>query len=508
MAEKNVQKVGGADANTSHSFSDEEKVAFTDYINQALKNDPDVGSRLPINSKDNSLFTSVRDGLIMCKLINDAIPGTIDERVLNKKNPNTFQIHENQTVAIQSAKSIGCNVINIGPPDLIEGRTHLVLGLIWQIVKIGLFSRINLVNHPELYRLLEDGETIEDLLALPIEQILLRWFNYHLKNAGWGRRVNNFTGDIKDGENYTVLLAQIAPKHCNRDPLNESDLTKRAERVLDNAEKLECRKFVTAKDIVKGHPKLNLAFVANLFNTWPALEPLEEAVEIIEETREEKQYRNWMNANGVDPFVNNLYLDLRDGLILLQLEDLVRPGIVDWKRVRKNPRNNFDKIANCNYAVEIAKEMKLSLVGIGGSDINAGNKTLTLAIVWQLMRAHLISILEKLGGGQKISDSDIIDWANSKIKSAEKFSETSIKSWRDKSLVNSHFFLGLESAIKPGCINFDLVGSNDLDNAKLCISTARKVGATIFTLPEDITEGKDKQILALTASLMAVDRGQ
>jgi len=280
-----------------------------------------------------SLFEKVDDGLLLCKLINDAIPGTIDERVLNKgANLTQFHKNENQNVAINSAKAIGCNVVNIGGKDLIDGTPHLVLGLIWQIVKIGLFAKINLVNHPELYRLLEPGETIEDLLALPIEQILLRWVNYHLKNAGWNRRVNNFSGDIKDGENYTVLLAQIAPKHCNRDPLKEGDTTKRAEMVLKNADKLGCRKFLRPKDIVRGNHKLNLAFVANLFNTWPALEPLEEKIEIIEETREEKAFRNWMNSLGVDPFVNNLYLDLRDGLVLLQLFDKVEPGIVDWKK--------------------------------------------------------------------------------------------------------------------------------------------------------------------------------
>jgi hypothetical protein len=53
-----------------------------------------------------------------------------------------------------------------------------------------------------------------------------------------------------------------------------------------NADKLGCRKFVTARDICKGNQKLNLAFVANLFNTWPALEPVE--FKAIEETREEK----------------------------------------------------------------------------------------------------------------------------------------------------------------------------------------------------------------------------
>ena len=30
-------------------------------------------------------------------------------------------------------------------------------------------------------------------------------------------------------------------------------------------------------------------------------------------------FRNWMNSLGVSPFVNSLYQDLKDGLILLQV---------------------------------------------------------------------------------------------------------------------------------------------------------------------------------------------
>lgn len=41
---------------------------------------------------------------------------------------------------------------------------------------------------------------------------------------------------------------------------------KRAEMVLGAASKLDCRRFVTPADIVTGHMRLNLAFVANLFN--------------------------------------------------------------------------------------------------------------------------------------------------------------------------------------------------------------------------------------------------
>lgn len=41
--------------------------------------------------------------------------------------------------------------------------------------------------------------------------------------------------------------------------------------MLQQAERLGCRQFVTATDVVRGNPKLNLAFIANLFNRYPAL---------------------------------------------------------------------------------------------------------------------------------------------------------------------------------------------------------------------------------------------
>jgi hypothetical protein len=361
-----------------------------------------------------------------------------------------------------------------------------------------------LVNHPELYRLLEEGETIEDLLKLPIEQILLRWFNYHLKAAGWNRRVNNFTSDIKDAENYTVLLAQIAPQHCNRNGLQESNLLKRAEMVLDGAQKLDCRKFVTAKDINKGNQKLNLAFVANLFNTWPALAPVE-FKPVVEETREEKTFRNWMNSLGVEPYVNSLYEDIRDGVALLQLFDKISPGIVDWKRVNRNPPNTYKKLENCNYCIELGKKLNFSLVGIQGNDIMNANKTLTLGLIWQMMRFNVLTILTQLGGGQKIADNEIIAWANQKNAGHGK-----ISSFHDPSLKTGIFLIHLIDAVRPGSVEQGLIETDGSDkgnllNAKYAISLARKQGAVVFALPEDIVEVKNKMIMTFIAGLMAVD---
>lgn len=268
------------------------------------------------------IFDECRDGLLLCKLINDSVPETIDFRVLNvptaKKPLNNFQITENNNIVITSAKAIGCSVVNIGSTDIADGREHLILGLIWQIIRRGLLKHIDIKIHPELYRLCEEGETIEDLLKLTPDQILIRWFNYHLKAAGWHRRVANFSKDVSDGENYTVLLSQLKPDECSRAPLQTTDRLKRAEQVLQNADKIGCRKYLTPQSLVAGNPRLNLAFVANLFNTWPCLEPLEPGEDFgaiedfdAEGEREARVFTLWLNSLGVEPAVNNLSQDLK-----------------------------------------------------------------------------------------------------------------------------------------------------------------------------------------------------
>lgn len=65
-------------------------------------------------------------GLFCSKLINVAMPGTIDERAINiKRVLNPWERNENHTLCLNSAKAIGCSVVNIGAQDLIEGRVSI-----------------------------------------------------------------------------------------------------------------------------------------------------------------------------------------------------------------------------------------------------------------------------------------------------------------------------------------------------------------------------------------------
>lgn len=74
------------------------------------------------------------------KIINHSCADTIDERAINKKNLTVYTKHENLTLALNSSQAIGCNVINIDAHDLAKGKPHLVLGLLWQIIRVSITS--------------------------------------------------------------------------------------------------------------------------------------------------------------------------------------------------------------------------------------------------------------------------------------------------------------------------------------------------------------------------------
>lgn len=132
-------------------------------------------------------------------------------------------------------------------------------------------------------------------MGLAPEKILLKWMNFHLKKAGYEKQVTNFSSDIKvrinlvllltlssihvcdssafgvffffmeDGEAYAYLLNALAPEHSTHVTLETKDPSERAKKVLEQAEKLDCKRYLSPEDIVEGSANLNLAFVAQLF---------------------------------------------------------------------------------------------------------------------------------------------------------------------------------------------------------------------------------------------------
>ncbi|KAK4376176.1 hypothetical protein RND71_006853 [Anisodus tanguticus] len=391
--------VKSATSTLLHTISESEKASYVAHINSYLADDEFLKKYLPIDPLTNDLFEVSKDGVLICKLINVAVPGTIDERAINMKRMlNPWERNENHTLCLNSAKAIGCTLVNIGTQDFIEGRIQLLADL-------------NLKKTPQLLELVDDN---------------------------------------KDAEAYAHLLNVLAPEYINPTTLTVKAHLERAKLVLEHVDRMGCKRYLTAKDIVEGSPNLNLAFVAHIF-----------------------QHR-WL---------------------LLETLDKVSPGIVNWKIATKPPiKMPFRKVENCNQVVKIGKQLKFSLVNIAGNDI--------------LMRCNMLQLLKNLrfhSNGKEITDADILEWSNSKVRNSG--SKSRMAGFKDKSLSDGIFFLELLSAVHPRAVNWSLVTKGGTEeqkkmNATYIISIARKLGCSIFLLPEDLIEVNQKMMLTLTASIM------
>lgn len=361
-----------------------------------------------------------------------------------------------------------------------------------------------------------------DLLGLSPEEILKRWMNYHLEAAGSDKRIRNFGSDVKNSEAYAIVMNQIGgDSKCPKSRvMDHDDKLKRAEGALANARALGCKPFIKAKDIKNGNQKLNLAFVADLFNTAPGLEELKEEDldkfgledEDPQGEREEVAFRTWANNLGIDDFyLYNLFEGLEDGVNFLKIIDAVKPGTVIWKKVEMPKLDKktgepkklsvFKKNNNNTYAIKLLKSLGLSIVGIGGVDITQKNKKLILGCIWQLFRYHCVQFLASMGD---VTDKKILDTANGYV---EEVGGTPLKSFKDPDGGTGVWACNLVKSIKPEVFDDEFVsaGHSEEDarlNARYAISVARKHDILIFVLPEDIMECKKKMVMTFAAAIV------
>ncbi|KAI8916752.1 calponin homology domain-containing protein [Powellomyces hirtus] len=182
-----------------HSVNDEEVRIFTEYINDHCKATPEAAEKLPIDPNSRDLFEAAKDGWILAALIGDARPDLVDFSKMHVgKSLNAWQLAENANITIEAAQAIGVVVVNIGAQDITGGSQHLILGIIWQIIRGVLSTNLYVVREPRLIKLRPVNESFESLLRVTPETSLLRWVNHHLKESKSRiRTVKNFGKDLK-----------------------------------------------------------------------------------------------------------------------------------------------------------------------------------------------------------------------------------------------------------------------------------------------------------------------
>lgn len=143
-----------SDSGATHSYLLEERIGFAKFINHRLKDDEKCKKYLPIGTENEDLFSVLEDGIILCTLLNLAQDQCVDMRALvHKDNLNVYEVNRNLTLALTAAKSVGCRIPGIYPESIIEKKPHLILAVLWQLIRLINSSSIDLQSVPEIMRL-------------------------------------------------------------------------------------------------------------------------------------------------------------------------------------------------------------------------------------------------------------------------------------------------------------------------------------------------------------------
>jgi plastin-1 len=210
--------------------------------------------------------------------------------------------------------------------------------------------------------------------------------------------------------------------------MDNEDMLERAKTVLANAEALNVPDVTSAESIVKANVKANTLFIAHIYNTENGLGEEEDLDEEVRQTvtnylkeimdldtdgvREERAYRMWINSLDIEGvYVNDLYDDVSDGILLCKVMDMLEPGCIKWEGVKQPPKNVFEANQNCQHAIDVAKgaPFKFGLPSVAGTDFPKKNRIPVLALVWQLVRHHYLQLI----GGKK--EQELIQWGNAVV---------------------------------------------------------------------------------------------
>lgn len=407
---KNPKVKPGKEGIGKHVIREEEVSAMSFMINNnfAETEIPEIAERIPIDPDSEDLFPQMADGLLLIHLTNKIDPEAIDLRSVNKYGPNmnAIAIGANINQALTAAKGY-VKLVGINSQVFTHQNKGLVLATLTQMSRLIATGVIDLAHCEELYRLKFEDESIEDFNALKPEDILIRWVNHHLKEAGQERRIENLGKDIADSEAMTYVLSQLDKPPSNEteerlgrtnlNALQEEDLSKRGEECVEQSKLIGVKEVVRGKDLHKGNQKVNTLFVAEVFNTRHGLHPLtaEEKEKMgndykeTEGSKEEKAFALWINSLQLEnvQIERSLCRECADGIYLLKVCDFLTPGSVDWGKVygteppmklkpfdKKNGKlNNLENTENCVQAFDCCKSVLNSkMVGLGPSDIRDG----------------------------------------------------------------------------------------------------------------------------------------
>lgn len=171
-------------------------------------------------------------------------------KILDKPKISIQKI-ENLNKCLQFMRGENIVLVGIGAEDLLEGRTKLVLGMIWTLI-----LRFHL-----------EGEETEDELGLGMRSALLEWCNNVLNPQGLS--VSNFTSSWKDGRAFCGLVNALEPNSFNLPDCPAEDAINNLNKAFDKSwEKFHFPKLLDSVDVVEHPDELSIITYVSFFRQY------------------------------------------------------------------------------------------------------------------------------------------------------------------------------------------------------------------------------------------------
>ncbi|MEE6492821.1 hypothetical protein FKM82_016648 [Ascaphus truei] len=211
------------------------------------------------------------------------------------------------------------------------------------------------------------------------------------------------------------------------------------------------------------------------------------------EVVQKKTFTKWVNSHLalVSCRISDLYLDLRDGRMLIKLLEVLSG---EQLPKRTKGRMRIHCLENVDKALHFLKEQRVHLENIGPHDIVNGNHRLILGLIWTIiLRFQLQDILIETQGRETRSAKDaLLLWCQMKTAGYPNVNVTNFtSSWKDglafNAMIHKH---------RPDLVDFDkLKKSNAKYNLEHAFNVAeQQLGVTQLLDPEDVfTENPDEK---------------
>uniref|UniRef100_A0A8C2HJG1 Spectrin, beta, erythrocytic n=1 Tax=Cyprinus carpio TaxID=7962 RepID=A0A8C2HJG1_CYPCA len=208
------------------------------------------------------------------------------------------------------------------------------------------------------------------------------------------------------------------------------------------------------------------------------------------EAVQKKTFTKWVNSilARVSCRISDLYLDLRDGRMLIKLLE-----VLSGERLPKptKGRMRIHCLENVDKALQFLKEQRVHLENMGSHDIVDGNHRLILGLIWTIILRFQVT--DQTGRQETRSAKDaLLLWCQMKTAGYPNVNITNFTtSWKDgmafNALIHKH---------RPDLVDYgNLQRSNPTHNLQQAFNVAeKKLGVTKLLDPEDVfTENPDEK---------------